>query len=481
MGLGAPYTALSVLERGDTARLLVIDYDINGLAELLCHYDYIKIFNDTRFFMLIDPMPQEIEAYILDTFQPALHDGIRALPLRARTVHDEAHFAPTADAVKSAVDKVASDYSVQSVFGKRWFSNIVRNIFNAEKQNGVLPPVKCAAICAAGPSLDLQLDSIARKRKSFFLISTDTALSTLLNSGLTPDAVISIDCQHISCYHFMKTLPPDIPLLLDMSSPPLLVSRAQKTFFFSGGHPLSGYITRFFRQFPSIDTSGANVTFAALSLAESMGASRIEVYGADFSYPKGKLYTRSAYMYPYFHRKQNRFDPAENFRSSFLYNTKSLTRVDNVSSWYYETRSLAMYRERFECKASSINAQVVFAPGEGAPVNISDPEKSYLTFEKNAPLKLFGAGKALCGAAEFLDAYLKKITALPPLEENITNYQLRLRGEDRMVFATLLPTAAAIKYREPNLSTKELLTMVKDYCIMEICRVLAAQTALSRR
>jgi hypothetical protein len=471
MGLGAPYTAAAVLERGDTARLLVIDYDVNGIAELLCRYDYIKIFNDTRFFMLIDPAPEEIEKYILDTFQPALHDGIRALPLRARTIHDEAHFAPAADAVKTAVDKVASDYSVQAVFGKRWFSNIVRNVFTAEKQNGVLPPVKCAAICAAGPSLDLQLDAIARKRKSFFLISTDTALPALFDAGLAPDAVISIDCQHISCYHFMKPLPPNIPLLLDLSSPPLLASRAEKTFFFSGGHPLSGYINRFFRRFPTIDTSGGNVTFAALSLAETLGASRIEVYGADFSYPKGKLYARSAYIYPYFHRKQNRFNPAENCRSSFLYGTKSLTRVESGSSWYYETRALATYRKRFECKSSSINAAVLPARGEGAPVNIFPPENSSLTFEKNPPLRLFGAGKALCGAAEFLDIYRKKISALPPLTDNITNYQFGLSDEERMVFTTLLPAAAAIKYREPSLSAKELLARVKNYCAAEICRL----------
>jgi hypothetical protein len=140
-----------------------------------------------------------------------------------------------------------------------------------------------------------------------------------------------------------------------------------------------------------------------------------------------------------------------------------------------------MYRERFEHKAASIDARVVFAPGEGAPVNISYTEKSRLTLEKNVPLKLFCAGKALCGAAEFLDLYRKKIDALPPPEDNITNYQLRLSGEERMVFATLLPTAAAIKYREPNLAAKELLAAVKDYCIMEICRALTAQSALSRR
>ncbi|MDR1256852.1 MAG: DUF115 domain-containing protein, partial [Spirochaetaceae bacterium] len=277
MGLGAGYMAKVVLERGDISRLLVIEYGIDGLAELLCRYDYIKIFNDPRFFILVDAGPIEIENYILDTFQPAFHNGIRMFPLRPRAIHDEASFAPAADAVKSAIDKIASDYSVQALFGKLWFSNIVRNLFMAEKQSGVFAPVKNAAICAAGPSLDLQIGTISEKRKSFFLIAADTALATLLEAGITPDAVISIDCQHISYYHFMNRLPPDIPLFLDISSPPLLASRADRPFFFSGGHPLSAYVSRFFRPLPAVDTSGANVTFAALSLAERLGAKNIEV------------------------------------------------------------------------------------------------------------------------------------------------------------------------------------------------------------
>ncbi|MDR2659016.1 MAG: DUF115 domain-containing protein [Spirochaetaceae bacterium] len=468
MGLGAGYLPRAVLSGGDTAHLLVIEYDINGMAELLCHYDYIKIFNDERFFIFVDPKPSEIENYILDTFQPALHDGIRTIPLRARTMRDEARFAAAADAVKSAIDKVASDYSVQALFGKRWFSNIIRNIFKAEKQSGVFAPVKHAAICAAGPSLDLQLDIIAQKRKSFFLIAADTALTTLLEAGLPPDAVISIDCQHISYYHFMTALPPEIPLFLDLSSPPLLSSLVKNYFFFSGGHPLSRYITRFFRPFPAIDTSGANVTFAALSLAEQLGAKKIEVYGADFSYPKGELYTRPAYLYSYFRRRQNRFTPAENFAASFLYNTKSLRRVETASSWYYETQALSMYRKKFEQKISSVDAEINAAEGGGAHIVFNNGSIS----GKNEPARVFSAGKALCGAKDFLYSYRKNIDNLPLPEENITDYRLNLPENQKLIFTTLLPTAAAVKYRSSDLGVKDLLSNVKTFCLTEISRVL---------
>ncbi|MDR0382920.1 MAG: DUF115 domain-containing protein [Spirochaetaceae bacterium] len=473
MGLGAGYTAEAALRRVDTARLLVIEYGIDGLAELLCRYDYIKIFNDERFFILVDARPAEIESYILDTFQPAFHNGIRTFPLRARTIHDESRFAPAADAVKSAIDKIASDYSVQALFGKRWFSNIIRNVFAAERQSGVFAPVKNAAVCAAGPSLDLQLDIISEKRKNFFLIAADTALTTLLEAGIAPDAVISIDCQHISYYHFMNRLPPDITLFLDISSPSLLASRSDRPFFFSGGHPLSGYVSRFFRPLPAIDTSGANVTFAALSLAEQMGARNIEVYGADFSYPNGKLYTRPAYIYPYFHKKQNRFRPSESFAAAFLYETKSLRRVENGSSWYYETRPLALYRKRFEKKISSMTAGVSAVAGEGAVINCFARQNVKTAFDSPSPTRLFAAGKPFCGAEEFLKAYRAEIKGLPlPDENNITGYQRALSDTGRLAFTTILPAAAAIKYRRAAYDAKELIAAVKDYCVTEISRIL---------
>jgi hypothetical protein len=41
----------------------------------------------------------------------------------------------------------------------------------------------------------------------------------------------------------------------------------------------------------------------------------------------------------------------------------------------------------------------------------------------------------------------------------------------RMVFTTLLPAAAAIKYRHTDYDAKALIAAVKDYCITEISQL----------
>jgi hypothetical protein len=417
-----------------------------------------------------------LEAYILEAYQPVLYGGIRTIPLRPRTELDQERFSRAGEAVASAIDRLAGDYSVQAYFGTRWFSNTLRNIFRAEQPEPPLPPIRRAALCAAGPSLDLQIPRLRERRKEAFLIATDTSLPALLGEGLEPDAVISIDCQHISYYHFMAGIP-HIPLFLDLASPPLLASLGGKPRFFAGGHPLTRYISRYWRPLPQMDTSGANVTYAALSLAEYLGAEEIELYGADFSYPLGRTYARGTYIYPYFEARQTRLRPLEAGLSAFMYRGSSLKRVNRVNpfhpedSWYYETPSLRGYREGLESKARSLDASLRAIPGLGAPISLPREERKR---PPRTSLRLFSAGKAAMGAGDFLRAYRQDIAALPRPARPLAGYLRDLDERQGMILTTLLPTAAALKRRQPALEGPEILERLRDYCLGEIDRVLKA-------
>jgi uncharacterized Rossmann fold enzyme len=496
LGLGGGYAVQAALEREDTHQTLVIDYDINGIAELLSSRDYIALFRDPRFSLIVDPPEKAVEACILELYKPVLHGGIRSIPLRARTGFDQGPFIAAGEAVKTAIDRVSGDYSVQAYFGKRWFSNILRNLSAAEGFQDPFPRAKHTAVIAAGPSLEQQLPALAERRRpcrsghgrpDLFLIAADTALPSLLGAGLEPDAVISIDCQHISYYHFLGGMPRHIPLYLDLASPPLLASLSDHVRFFTGGHPLEQYVSQYWRSIPALDTSGANVTYAALSLAESLGAARIELYGADFAYPLGRSYARGTYIYPYFAKQQNRLKPLEALFSAFLYRDPSLTRRavpagsvpggsqscgfdDNQSRepWYYETKALRMYRERLEAKIPALHAELVPIPGGGAPIAAAKGNAG------QRPLALVSPGRASMRAAEFLDRYRKSIAALPPMRGRPSAYPGGLGAEERLILTTLLPTAAAIRSRHPELKDGGLLEELRRYCLRELESVLNA-------
>jgi hypothetical protein len=358
----------------------------------------------------------------------------------------------------------------------RWFSYIIRNILRVEPDDAPFPLLKHVSISAAGPSLDIQLPRLAETRADTFLIATDTSLPALLQAGLTPDAVVSIDCQHISCYHFMLGLP--CSLYLDLASPPLVASRSPHPRFFSGGHPLTRYVSRNWRPLPTVDTSGGNVTYAALSLADSLGAEVIALYGADFAYPLGRSYARGTYMNPGFERRQTRLDPYEALASAFLYRSAGLKRVYHKDGWYYETPLLAMYRKRLEAKAETLHATVAPMPGLGAPIEIRQ------SAQRPNPAALFETGHAprrLLSASAFLADYRERINALPlfsgpllsgPLSGgSVQAYLERLDAESRQVFATLLPQAAAFKRRNPQLHVAELIERIRAWSISAIDRV----------
>ena len=480
LGLGAGFAVHVALQRADVFRVLIIDYDMEGVSELLSNFDFTEILSDPRLNILIDPSSMEIESLVLEQYMPAFCGGIRILPLRARTEQDSSRFNQAADTIKQAIEKISFDYSVQAHFGSRWLSNIIRNLKTAQTQiNRELPagitakmipekePIE-AVICAAGPSLDEQIPSLAelkQKQKNIFIIAADTSLPALLCHGITPDAVVSIDCQHISYYHFIGTQCRNIPLFLDLSSPPLLAHLSEAPVFFSGGHPLARYISDFYGCFPPIDTSGGNVTYACLSVAESLGAEKIHIYGADFSYPHGRLYAKGAYIYRYFEKKQNRFSSLESQISSFLYRSDFLPS-DNKR--YYETATLRFYRNKFEEKASTINAEITAEPGAGAPIQLLPKKIHHLNKNRTALFADPFKPRTKINALDFLEQYKKAICNLPLIGQEPGIYMQKLKDNERRILATILPLLAAIKHRRPELGTSELFEATKKSCIEEI-------------
>ena len=443
LGLGGAFAAEAALGRDKTKKILIIEYDCNGVAELLSSKNYIRLFQDKRVRLFVDPSAEQIEAFILNNYMPALDGGIRVLPLRVRTDTD-IRFTMAAEALKNAIENVSRDYSVQAYFGKKWFSNIIRNLPLAETQNGRMAPVKKVVIIAAGPSLEEKIPAIKRETagknsNKSFLITTDTSLPSLLQAGIEPDAVISIDCQHISYQHFFRKLPEKTTLFLDLSSPPLVASRTNNRIFFSGGHPLSLFISRNWRPLPVLDTSGANVTYAALSLAENLGAKQLTLFGADFSYPGGKTYARGTYIYPFFEKRQSRLSPLESYHSEFLYRDSSLEKINRENGgWYYETKALCFYRQK------------------------AVEKEKIITGAKPRELSLFCSGKARQSALDFLKEYKKSVGGLSSFYDR----------EQHEIIATLLPLAAFFRRLNPFYGSDELFNAVKNCCLAELNSVI---------
>lgn len=229
----------------------------------------------------------EIRSTVASTFLPAVAQDLRSLPLRAWCDREPEFFSRAVAELLAAVEEVRSDFSVQAHFGKRWFVNMILNLASAEKASTPLPSGDEAHVTAAGPSLEARLPSLGGRRQGSILIATDTSLPALLRSGVHPDAVVSMDCQQHSCHHFLAGMPADTCFFFDLASPPFLARRAaRRGRFFASGHPFARLAAARCRPFPRIDTSGGNVTHAAVSLAAALGAGPSTFTGLISRIPK---------------------------------------------------------------------------------------------------------------------------------------------------------------------------------------------------
>ena len=198
-------------------------------------------------------------------------------------------------------------------------------------------------------------------------------------------------------------------------------------------------------------------------LAEYLGAEHITLFGADFSYVNSQSYARGTYIYPYFHKRQNRLSPLEAQFSSFLYRSPFVSSENGKKNNYYETSSLRFYRKKLEEKAGNMSAVVTCAQGHGAPINFNAKVKHgergvYKGHGENVDKNI--------NANKFLEQYKKDITALPHCGAD--NYIKKLNEKERQVFLTLLPYAAAIKKRNKDMRFMELMEEVKQRCAAEI-------------
>lgn len=439
-GLGAGYIARSLLSRNDLSGLLILDLNIRLLRAVLETVDLHSLFIDPRVRLLVDPSPDELRSVIFETYLPAVSGTLGTITLRSRTTLDSAAFESLAEVIRTVIDEVADDYGVQSYFGKRWFTNILANLPDAAKDSTTIGPVRKAWVVAAGPSLEDHLYSL-RNAKGDTIISTDTALRTLLDSGIVPDMVVTIDCQHVSYHHFLGGFPGNVPLVLDLASPPVVARRARRRAFFSSGHPLSRYVGQKMRNFPLIDTSGGNVTHAAVSLADSLGAREIMIVGADFSYPDGKTYARGTYLYPYFSASSNRRRPLESQFFSFLFRGGPVGRERTDEGLRYTTRTLSNYRDRLNELVAGLNARVVPVPGKGLPVQTHEGKNA----GERDTRTIFAPGPTKTSWIEFVRRYSEDVAALPDPGAGWGKYYSTLTVEERSLVATILPVTAAIR------------------------------------
>jgi hypothetical protein len=321
--------------------------------------------------------------------------------------------------------------------------------------------VQRAAVTGAGPSLEAQAPRLAGLRDDVCLIATDASLPALRGLGLTPDLVVSIDCQLYSYNHFLQGLPAEVPLALDLSSPPVLSRLASRVIYFAGGHPFARYASAHWLPLPALDTSGGNVAQAAVSLAVSLGAREILLAGLDYSYPQAKAYSRGTFLYSVAAGAESRLSPVESWFQAFLLEGRREGQPRDSS------RPLDLYRRRLEAYARTVPARLSVLPGAAVRLDLPErPPAAAVAFRPPAPAEPAGSWR------NFLEAYAEHMRKLPEPASPAFSYYLGLSDRAREVCTTLLPAAAALRESLPAEKREghQALALARDWSLERVRR-----------
>lgn len=472
LGFGAGYHILPFLGNKHISEILIIDKDIKIFKSIIKHFNLTSLFLDKRVRILIDPSKEDITSHILENYIPAISGNMDILKLRSRIETENLFFENVISTINEAITPLSEDFSVQSYFGRRWFINTLLNLKAAEKTTTIIPPVNKALVVGAGPSLEDQLPLLRRHSENGFIITTDTAFPALIKRGIKPDLIISIDCQHITFHHFMSGIPGDIPLVLDLASPQMITRLTDNVLFFTSGHPFSLYVNSRWREFPFIDTSGGNVSHAAVSLAYSLGAKKIFLFGIDFSYPNGKSYARGTYLYPYFSSLAGRFKPLETHFTDFIFHNDETEFIQDSISSRYVTKPMISYKKRLENLIGALGTEIISVKGEGEPITIPEYKPKRGSYSGSIS-SILSAGPSDLSWREFLKKYISELKSLPPSKDSLSEYMHSLNSNQQEICITLFPAAAAVRRIEsPDIRGMEILQKTVNWTISTVERVM---------
>lgn len=324
-GAAGGYHISSLLQKFPDSRVLAVEKSQNEIEFISRIPEIAKLREDER---VRFSTTERIEDDLVSFYKPAIHGKLTVAALRSWEGVFGGEMEKIEEKVRSGLQKISADFSVQRHFGKIWQKNIFDNLRLSAKLKPATPDFpteRVAAVVAAGPSFDETFRKIAENRGKYFVIATDTALGALLKRGIEADAAVSVDGQMVSHTHFMGKIGKSTAFFFDLCANPSAARRAADSgagvFFCASGHPLAQYAANYtgVQSFPTVETGSGTVTIAAADIALKAGFSEIELFGADFAYSRGKAYTKGTYLEENLCLGETRLDNAETRYAAIMF------------------------------------------------------------------------------------------------------------------------------------------------------------------
>jgi len=316
-GFGLGYHVEQLIAREPNKKVVVIDTDASFIQVAMRHRDLTHIFgNDNVSFVILNNSLQ-IRNFIRGLESGAVHIQWIIPQPWVNAISNES----LKEMLGEIRIKKMSFLKMKNVMEENFRSNIYLFDSHIGSLLGRFKPKK-AALVAAGPSLDDNIEILKQVKNKYFILSVGAAYKTLFSHHIEPDAVIVSD-PHDLVFEQVNGLNSHIPLLFLATANKRVVSywSGIKIILFQEGYRLSENVAKEY-QMPLVETGGSVAT-TALDVLIKMGFSEIVFFGQDLAYKGNQSHS--------VHSTSNRTTSASH--STFTVEANDGGKVNTSRSW----------------------------------------------------------------------------------------------------------------------------------------------------
>lgn len=388
-GMGLGYHLQEMLRMNSGAHFVIVEPDLELFAEILKTRDLSDILLSKNVTLLIEP--QGIDFDELSPHPSAVNTRQVVLrPYRALYA-TKAHKA--VQDFQAYVNGKRINIATLRRFDRLWTKNTFKNCHYFFTRGGVsilrgrfrgLP----AIVVAAGPSVEQDLPLLKQHSRNSVLIAVDTVLNTLLNRGIHPDFVVTVDPQLINSHHLASlVIPPgtyELPVLVaDPAVYPTVLRTYRGEVLITSSVFSPGRIIEQFAEIKGSIAAGGSVATAAFDLARIMGADPIILMGLDLSFSGGKTHISGSYVERYIQSYAYRLKPILNFTETYIRGGSPEVLTDKSGTAVLSDRRMLLYRNWFERQIRYETTTVLNATRgglsiEGIPDIVPEEIKKYV-------------------------------------------------------------------------------------------------------
>lgn len=304
-GFGLGYEVLELANRlSKDCKILVVEAHNEFIRLALESLDFTALLQRDNIQFLVGDQDFPVERMLVSYVGFDNIDKIQFIDYTPATKFDQAYYESIKKKITQGISNVIIEMNTMLRFAEEWLENLFCNLPKAIKSPGVARlygefASQPAIIVAAGPSLNKNIHCLKEAKGKSVIISVGTALRPLLQAGIKPDLVLSIDGGAANNRHFEDVAVEDIPLVFDLTIYPEIPKNYKGPKLVGGCHEnLLRWVEKTLNEPKGLYDLGPSVANVAFGLAKNFGCNPIILVGQDLAYTDNKSHAQgTAYEY----------------------------------------------------------------------------------------------------------------------------------------------------------------------------------------